>query len=190
MALSEKFLKTRRRVKKGKRKGHALCVQCYLVLAIHSLELPYVLEMLSSTARTVLSKTVLGVDELALNEFFSGLAKVCTLSLSSHNMPNDHQHQVLQLFVRHQTRIKGFIVSLLGDFAAADDVVQETFLIVQQKSDEFSPGSNFIAWTFQIARFQVMKAQSQRNQAADRFLMLSSKRYPPALRRRRLTMRN
>lgn len=84
-------------------------------------------------------------------------------------MSNDHQQQVLQLFVRHQTRIKGFIVSLLGDFAAADDVVQETFLIVQRKSEEFSPGSNFIAWAFQIARFQVMKAQSQHKQAADRF---------------------
>ncbi len=84
-------------------------------------------------------------------------------------MTDDHQQQVLQLFVRHQTRIKGFIVSLMGDFAATEDVLQETFLVVQQKAAAFEPGTNFIAWAFQIARFQVMKAQGQHKRAADRF---------------------
>ena len=84
-------------------------------------------------------------------------------------MPEGHQQQVLQLFVRHQPRIKGFIVSLLPDFAAAEDVLQETFLVVQRKAAEFDPGGNFIAWAFQIARFQVMKAQAQHRRAADRF---------------------
>jgi RNA polymerase sigma-70 factor (ECF subfamily) len=81
----------------------------------------------------------------------------------------DSQQQVLQLFVRHQTRIKGFIASLIGDFAATEDVLQETFLVVQQKAAVFEVGTNFIAWAFQIARFQVMKAQGQHKRAADRF---------------------
>ena len=84
-------------------------------------------------------------------------------------MPDPHQQQVLQLFVRHQARIKGFIVSLMPDFAAADDVLQETFLVVQRKAVEFDATSNFIAWAFQIARFQVMKAQAQQQRAAERF---------------------
>ncbi len=84
-------------------------------------------------------------------------------------MPDDHQQQVLQLFVRHQARIKGFILSLLGDFVTAEDVLQETFLVVQRKAPEFVPGSNFIAWAFQIARFQVMKTRGQQKRAADRF---------------------
>lgn len=84
-------------------------------------------------------------------------------------MTDPHQQQVLQLFVRHQARIKGFIVSLVGDFAAAEDVLQETFLVVQRKAGEFDAGSNFIAWAFQIARFQVLKAQAQQRRAADRF---------------------
>lgn len=84
-------------------------------------------------------------------------------------MSADRSQQVLQLFVRHQTRIRGFIVSLLGDFTAAEDVLQETFLVVQAKAAEFEPGSNFIAWAFQIARFQVMKAQSRHQRAAGRF---------------------
>jgi RNA polymerase sigma-70 factor, ECF subfamily len=75
-------------------------------------------------------------------------------------MENPHIQHVLQLFVRHQPRIKGFILALLPDFAAAEDVLQETFLVVQRKAEEFAPESNFLAWAFQIARFQVMKAQT------------------------------
>jgi hypothetical protein len=43
----------------------------------------------------------------------------------------DGEQQVIELFVRHQTRIKGFIAALMGDFAAVPDVLQETFLVVQ-----------------------------------------------------------
>jgi RNA polymerase sigma-70 factor, ECF subfamily len=82
---------------------------------------------------------------------------------------DDRPQQVIQLFVRHQPRIKGFIVSLMPSFAETEDVLQETFLVVQRKATEFEPGSNFIAWVFQIARFQVMKAQTQYRQASDRF---------------------
>ncbi len=98
-----------------------------------------------------------------------GLAKVCGGWGIFWGMTDPHQQQVLQLFVRHQGRIKGFIVSLMADFAGAEDVVQETFLVVQRKAGEFEAGSNFIAWAFQIARFQVMKAQAQQRRAADRF---------------------
>jgi RNA polymerase sigma-70 factor (ECF subfamily) len=84
-------------------------------------------------------------------------------------MSENHQQEVLQLFVRHQPRIRGFILSLLGDFSAADDVLQETFLVVQRKAEEFKTDTSFTAWAFQIARFQVMKAQGQHRRAADRF---------------------
>lgn len=83
-------------------------------------------------------------------------------------MTHSHTQEVLQLFVRHQPRIKGFILALLPDFAAAEDVLQETFLVVQQKAGEFEAGSNFLAWAFRIARFQVMKAQAAHQRQADR----------------------
>jgi RNA polymerase sigma-70 factor, ECF subfamily len=83
-------------------------------------------------------------------------------------MTDFHTQQVLQLFVRHQPRIKGFILALLCDFAAAEDVLQETFLVVQNKAAEFDPTTNFLAWAFRIARFQVMKAQTAHQRHAAR----------------------
>jgi RNA polymerase sigma-70 factor (ECF subfamily) len=80
-----------------------------------------------------------------------------------------HEQKVLQLFVSHQSQIKGFILALLPDFAAAEDVLQETFLVVQRKASEFDLTTSFTAWAFRIAKFQVMKAQTAYRRKAERF---------------------
>jgi RNA polymerase sigma-70 factor (ECF subfamily) len=54
--------------------------------------------------------------------------------------------RVQQLFVKHQSRIKAFILSLQPDFSEADDILQEVFLVVTRKAIEFKEGSNFMAW--------------------------------------------
>ena len=69
-----------------------------------------------------------------------------------------HTLHVQQLFVQHQGAIKGFILSLRPDFAEAQDILQETFLTVTRKSVEFQAGSNFVAWSFSIARFKVLES--------------------------------
>ena len=69
-----------------------------------------------------------------------------------------HTLHVQQLFVQHQAAIKGFILSLRPDFAEAQDVLQETFLTVTRKAAEFQAGSNFVAWSFSIARFKVLES--------------------------------
>ena len=83
-------------------------------------------------------------------------------------MTDPQTQEVLQLFVRHKLRIKGVIVALLPDFAAAEDVLQETFLVVQRKASEFDRASNFLAWAFRIARLQVMKAQTAHQRHVER----------------------
>ncbi|MEI6239149.1 MAG: sigma-70 family RNA polymerase sigma factor [Planctomycetia bacterium] len=66
---------------------------------------------------------------------------------------------VQRLFVRHQPAIRAFALGLTGDFALAEDVVQETFLTVSAKADDFQPASNFVAWACTIARFKVLELE-------------------------------
>lgn len=72
---------------------------------------------------------------------------------------------VQQLFVRHQSAVRAFAIALTGDFAAADDVVQETFLTVTAKAADFEPDTNFVAWACAIARLKVL----EHRRAAKRF---------------------
>jgi RNA polymerase sigma-70 factor (ECF subfamily) len=66
---------------------------------------------------------------------------------------------VQRLFVRHQPAIRAFALGLTGDFALAEDVVQETFLKASAKADDFQPDTNFVAWACTIARFKVLELQ-------------------------------
>lgn len=60
-----------------------------------------------------------------------------------------------------QSRLYAYILTLTGDREQARDVLQECNLVMWSKADEFEPGTNFIAWAFQIARYQVMAARQK-----------------------------
>lgn len=61
-----------------------------------------------------------------------------------------------ELMAAHQGRLEGFIRSLTGDGDAARDILQEVNVVLLKKSKEFEMGTNFTAWAFRIARFEVM----------------------------------
>lgn len=70
---------------------------------------------------------------------------------------SDATVEVQRLFLKHSGAIKGFILALLRNRSLADDVLQETFLVVSAKADAFRPGSNFVAWACTIARFKTFE---------------------------------
>lgn len=71
-------------------------------------------------------------------------------------MKGDRRDEFVRLMTEHQGRLFGYIFSLLGDPDAANDVLQETNVVLWRDSGEFRPGSNFKAWSFRVAHFQVM----------------------------------
>jgi len=80
-----------------------------------------------------------------------------------------HTVRVQQLFVKHQTGVKAFILSLQPNFNEADDILQEVFLVVTRKAGEFREGSNFMAWALTIARLKVLEFL-RRHKADERVL--------------------
>src|SRR5436309_3729501 len=80
-----------------------------------------------------------------------------TLNLAQEER-SDHTVRVQQLFVRHQSSIRAFILSLHPNFSEAEDILQEVFLVVTRKAGDFHEGSNFMSWALAIARYKVMEA--------------------------------
>ncbi len=66
-----------------------------------------------------------------------------------------HVSQVQGLFVKHSSQIRGFLISLLPGSVEVDDLLQETFLTITAKAENFELGTNFTAWAMTIARFKV-----------------------------------
>ncbi len=54
----------------------------------------------------------------------------------------------------------GFLLKRLGNIDQAHEVLQEVNIVICRQASEFEPASNFLAWAFTIARFQVMAFRS------------------------------
>ncbi len=58
--------------------------------------------------------------------------------------------------MEHQGRILGFILKLLPNYSAAEDILQETALVLWDKFSTFEENTNFMAWAKQIAKNKVL----------------------------------
>jgi RNA polymerase sigma-70 factor, ECF subfamily len=62
----------------------------------------------------------------------------------------------IQRVINAQPQLYAYVLTLLADTEAADDVLQETNLVLCRKAAEFAEGTNFDAWAFRIARVQCL----------------------------------
>lgn len=76
--------------------------------------------------------------------------------------------EFIQLITTHQSRLYGYIQSLVFDRNLADDLLQQTNAVLWRKANEFEVGTNFVAWAFRIAYYEVM--QHRRTQQQERLV--------------------
>jgi RNA polymerase sigma-70 factor (ECF subfamily) len=69
-----------------------------------------------------------------------------------------HTESVQKLFLQYQPAIRSYVLTMIPNFSAADDVVQEIFLVVTRKASDFTLGSSFQSWVKAIARFKALEA--------------------------------
>ena len=81
---------------------------------------------------------------------------------------DNHGEPFLVLVTGAQRMLHAFILRLVPSLSDADDILQETNLVLWSKQSEYTPGSDFRAWAFRIARFQVMA--HRKRQSLDRLV--------------------
>lgn len=62
----------------------------------------------------------------------------------------------MRLWTSAQPAVANYVHALVRDHGAAQDVLQETALVLFRRFAEYDGGRPFIAWALGIARFQVM----------------------------------
>jgi RNA polymerase sigma-70 factor, ECF subfamily len=70
--------------------------------------------------------------------------------------------ELVELMTQFQGRLYAYILSLIGDVDVANDVLQETNVVLWRESHQYVPGTNFKAWAFRIAHFQCMALRQRR----------------------------
>ncbi|NLE39566.1 MAG: sigma-70 family RNA polymerase sigma factor [Pirellulaceae bacterium] len=103
--------------------------------------------------------------------------------MSMHKITNSstsdpqRNEQFVSLFVRHQWALFSYIFSLLPDWTDAQDVFQQTSVVLWRKFEQFDPEdpqSDFIRWACRIARYETLnhmkKCRRDRHVFSDKLL--------------------
>jgi RNA polymerase sigma-70 factor, ECF subfamily len=64
--------------------------------------------------------------------------------------------EFLKLSMPAQRRLLAFILTLVPNHVDAEDLLQETTMVMWRRFSEYRPGSDFVAWGITIARFKVL----------------------------------
>ena len=70
--------------------------------------------------------------------------------------------RVLRGALECRVELMAYARSLLGNYAAAEDAVQEAMLVVVKKFDQFQEGTSMLAWCRAIVRLEVLRMKRQR----------------------------
>jgi RNA polymerase sigma-70 factor, ECF subfamily len=74
---------------------------------------------------------------------------------------NAAKEMFVRLFAQNERRVYAYIFSLLGDWTAAEDVFQDTCVVMWAKFADFQPETDFASWACRIAHFKVLKYREQ-----------------------------
>jgi RNA polymerase sigma-70 factor (ECF subfamily) len=77
--------------------------------------------------------------------------------------------EFVQEFTKNQRRLYLYILAQVGRPTDAEEILQETNLIIWRKADRFTPGTSFFAWSSRIATFEVLKHRERRGREKLRF---------------------
>jgi len=82
-------------------------------------------------------------------------------------MADNKQHiegrEFVSLITANQRRIYAYIFTLVPNLNDADDIMQETTALMWEQKDDFTPGTDFVAWGARIAYFKVLDYRKRAN---------------------------
>lgn len=79
--------------------------------------------------------------------------------------PTEQEVEFLKLLARHKYELFNLIFCIVPSLADAEDVFQQTTLAIWSNFRQFQPGSDFMAWAGQVARYRAWNfARSKRRE--------------------------
>ncbi len=78
------------------------------------------------------------------------------------NDSDAQRDRVLKQALECRVELVAYARALLGNYTAAEDVVQEAMLVVVKKFEQFREGTSMLAWCRSIVRLEVLRMKHQR----------------------------
>jgi RNA polymerase sigma-70 factor (ECF subfamily) len=73
----------------------------------------------------------------------------------------ERRKELVALMTQHQRRIFSYIYTMVPNRYDAEDLLQETSMVICEKFDDFEPHTDFVAWACQIAYWRIRYARQK-----------------------------
>ena len=80
----------------------------------------------------------------------------------------EDQQEYVRLLIEHERRLEGYVLALVSDWTAAEDIIQETKLKLWEQFDRFDRNHDFGAWARTIAYYQVLTYRKSQRRSRER----------------------
>jgi RNA polymerase sigma-70 factor (ECF subfamily) len=81
----------------------------------------------------------------------------------------ERESEFAALFRASYRQLLAYVHVLVSNYTDAEDVVQQTSLVLWSKFSQYEPGSNFLAWASGVARFEALNFLKQKRRRNARF---------------------
>lgn len=88
---------------------------------------------------------------------------------SEQPMTGNRTEEFVRVLAKYQRRIFSFVLTLVPQWADAEEIFQETSIILWRKFDTFEPGSDFLRWANRVAYFEVLKYRKRQSKKMQYF---------------------
>ena len=62
----------------------------------------------------------------------------------------------LAFHAQNHSRLSAFVHTLVPSWQDAEEIIQDTLVVLWRKFEEFNPGTSFFAWSARVAQFEVL----------------------------------
>lgn len=81
----------------------------------------------------------------------------------------DRSERFVRLLTKNERKVYGYILSLVPNWADADEILQETNVRLWQQFERYQPGTDFAAWACTVAYYQVQTFRKRKGRQRVRF---------------------
>lgn len=82
--------------------------------------------------------------------------------------PSRHD-QFMDLLLRHQSQVFGYIFAAVQNLHDAEELYQETSLVLWRRFSDYQPGTDFARWACKTAKHKILHFQHDRRRSPIRF---------------------
>lgn len=72
------------------------------------------------------------------------------------------KQEFLRHFLSSESSLRGYILTHVREFEVAEDLLQQSALVLWQKFEQYDPGRPFLAWALGVARLEILNAARRR----------------------------